>query len=99
MQSSVAEELGILGCITEQAKTTNHPGRGHVLTLQESFELDSVHGRHLCLVHQALGIFPALFDHDKKLAVPIVKHVTRQLLEALEFLHTQCRVIHTGKTL
>ena len=99
MQSSVADELGILRCITEQAKATNHPGCGHVLVLRESFELDSIHGRHLCLVHPASGILSVLFDDDKKLPVQIVRHVTRQLLEALDFLHSQCRVIHTGKTL
>ena len=97
--SHVLDELSVLQRIAEQARMTNHPGRRHVLTMQESFQLDSAHGRHLCFVHQALGIFPALFDHDKKLPVPIAKHVSRQLLEALDFLHSQCRIIHTGETL
>ena len=97
-QSRVVEELGILQHITQQARTSDHPGRSHVVTLQESFELESAHGRHLCLVQQALGTFPALFQHGKKLPLPLVKHVSRQLLEALDFLHSQCRVIHTGET-
>jgi len=84
----VVEELGILQHITQQARTSDHPGRSHVVTLQESFELESAHGRHLCLVQQALGTFPALFQHGKKLPLPLVKHVSRQLLEALDFLHS-----------
>lgn len=95
MQSSVAEELGILRRITEQARKTNHPGHNHVLTLRESFELSSAHGRHLCLVHDALGVFPALFKYGRQLPIPLVKHVSRQLLEALDFLHCKCHVIHT----
>ena len=98
MQSRIVEELGILRCITEQARTTSHPGRSHVLTLQESFELNSVHGRHIYFIHRALGIFPALFEHDKRLPITLVKHVSRQLLVALDFLHSQCRVIHTGRS-
>lgn len=95
----VLDEFRVLQRIAEQARITNHPGRRHISTMQESFQLDSAHGRHLCFVHQALGIFPALFDHDKKLPVPIVKHVLRQLLEVLDFLHSQCCIIHTGETL
>jgi len=99
MQLRVYEELEVLQRITEQAMITSHPGRHHVMTLQGSFELDSPHGRHLCLIHRALGIFPALLERHKKLPVPIVKHVARQLLKALDFLHSQCRIIHTGKAL
>ena len=89
----MVEELRILQHIIQQARTSDHPGRSHVLTLQESFELESAHGCHLYLVQQALGTFPALFQHGKKLPLPLVKHISRQLLEALDFLYSQCRKV------
>jgi hypothetical protein len=41
MQSRVADELGILWRITDETQSTIHPGRNHVVTLQDSFELAS----------------------------------------------------------
>jgi serine/threonine-protein kinase SRPK3 len=96
VQNRVADEIGILQLISERAQTTIHPGRNHVVTLLDSFELVSAHGRHLCLVHEAMGSFTDLFQPGRKLPVPVVKDVTKQLLQALDFLHGQCRVIHTG---
>jgi len=72
--SHVLGEFSVLQCIAEQARITNHLECRHISTIQENFELGSAHGRHL---YQALGIFPALSDHDKKLPVPIVKSTSR----------------------
>lgn len=33
------------------------------------------------------------------LPLPVVRHIARQLLEALEFLHDECGIIHTGGVL
>lgn len=36
------------------------------------------------------------YDH-RGVPLPIVRHLVRQTLEALDYLHTQCQIIHTGE--
>jgi len=58
----------------------------------DSFEVASTQGSHLCLVHEAMGRF--VFD-SRGLPIPLVKVVAKQLLLALDFLHSECHVVHT----
>jgi serine/threonine-protein kinase SRPK3 len=45
-----------------------------------------------------LGIFHGSVYHPgQNLPVPYVKDIARQLLVALDFLHRECRIVHTGK--
>lgn len=37
-----------------------------------------------------------LYDH-RGVPLPVVRHLTRQLLVALDYLHTRCQIIHTGE--
>jgi serine/threonine-protein kinase SRPK3 len=74
-------------------------GSQHVLTILDSFEHDGEQGKHVCLVLKPMG--PVVSEYrwlfpQKRIPVPIVKRITRQVLEALVFLHDQCGVIHTG---
>jgi serine/threonine protein kinase len=39
----------------------------------------------------------SIFQPDRKLPVPVVKRIARQLLHALNFLHQECGIIHTGQ--
>ena len=75
-----------------------HSGRSHVITLLHHFVLTGPHGRHVCLVFECLG--PNLLSLIKRynyqgVPVPLVKHVTRQILLGLDWLHRVCGVIHT----
>jgi serine/threonine-protein kinase SRPK3 len=79
------------------AGPSRNPGRANIITLMDSFEVSSIHGRHLCLVHEAMGIFPKIGGQG--LPVPLVKVVVKQLLLALDFLHRECQVVHTGALL
>ena len=56
----------------------------------------------LCTVSTLLSASPCvtlspcrLYDH-RGIGLPAVRHITRQLLIALDYLHTQCNIIHTG---
>ncbi|KAI9823354.1 MAG: hypothetical protein M1819_001362 [Sarea resinae] len=77
-----------------------HGGRAHVRKLLESFELEGPHGRHICLVHQPLGIS---FDELRELTpdgvfgVDLIRQTIRHILAGLECLH-EAHVIHTGKS-
>ena len=67
-----------------------------VFTLENSYLSRRGDPNPKALLHRALWIFPDLFQHSSKLPIPLVKHVSRQLLEALDS-HSQCCVIRTGK--
>ena len=75
-----------------------YPGRKHIATLLDNFTVTDRHGPHLCLVFEALGSFNGSVYHPgRNLPVPSVKDIARQLLVALDFLHRECRIVHTGK--
>jgi len=96
LQGKDAFELEVLERIsTTQSSLTNK----RLLQLQDHFRITGEHGEHLCLVTEPLG--PSLSDvqstmESKCLPLPLVKHVTRQLLEGLQVLHDQCHTVHTG---
>jgi len=75
-----------------------HPGRSHVIGLLHHFVLTGPHGRHVCLVFECLG--PNLLSLIKRynyqgVPIALVKHVTRQILLGLDWLHRVCGIIHT----
>ena len=99
-QDNFTFERHILQRIQHRNLSSRHPGRQHVLKLLDQFETDSPASRHLCLVTEVLAC--TLWDLDNvqghgRYPLPLVKHVTRQLLQALDFLHSECGVMHTGQ--
>ncbi|KDR74608.1 hypothetical protein GALMADRAFT_1333939 [Galerina marginata CBS 339.88] len=90
-----ADELSILRRINSSKK--EYPGRKYVTTLLDNFTITGHHGAHLCLVSAACGAFKgSIFNSGQKLPVVFVKVIGRQLLFALDYLHRECRIIHTG---
>ncbi|KAJ7186349.1 kinase-like protein [Mycena pura] len=74
------------------------PGFRHNLHLLDEFRIDGPNGRHLCLVTELLG--ERLDQYAKRFPlkrVPIksVKHITRQVILAVSYLHDKCNIIHT----
>lgn len=91
-------ELEVMEKVTEVASTSTHPGKDHVATLLDHFELNGPTGKHVCMVYRLLGEDIAAQTTRAKiehLPYRAVKQITRQLLEALDFCHTECGVIHT----
>ena len=80
--------------------TTSNPGALLVRKLLDSFKATGPGGEHQCLVHEPLGIcmetlrqlFPGL-----KIPESLLKVCLRHLLQALDFLHSDANIIHTGK--
>ncbi|KAG1723915.1 kinase-like domain-containing protein, partial [Suillus paluster] len=91
-QLQLSDELGFLQSVRDLAGESRHPRQAHIVALLDSFEVSSTQGRHLCLVHEAMGIFPKV---DRGLPVLLVKAVAKQLLLTLDFLHHECHVVHT----
>lgn len=78
----------------------NHPGKMYVRTIQDSFSITSTAGNlHQCLVHEVLSndILSLRYTHpDRQLTEAFLKQILIQLLVALDFLHSECHIIHIG---
>jgi serine/threonine-protein kinase SRPK3 len=103
LQGSEAFELE---CLKSIASAQSGGGQKRLIHLEDHFTIRGEHGDHLCLVTSPLG--PSLLEvmevldgmsqsGSQRLPLPMVKRVTRHLLEALRILHEQCEIIHTGK--
>ena len=81
------------------ACTASHDGSILVRKALDSFQIDATEGPYHCLVHQPLGI--SLQDlqnrfRAKVLPEKLVKLTLIHLLLALDYLHSEAGIIHTG---
>ncbi|KAI2617881.1 serine threonine protein kinase, CMGC group [Hypoxylon sp. NC1633] len=96
MGEQLNDELNVYKSIERGSRY--HPGRNAVRTLLDSFDIDGPDGRHRCLVHPPLWESVLTFLHRnpvRRLPVPVVAFVLKRLFLALDFLHTECNIIHT----
>jgi non-specific serine/threonine protein kinase len=63
---------------------SSHPGQGLLRELYDAFELAGPSGENQCLVLQPMDM-------------PLLKMTVRRVLLALDFLHSEAGVVHTGK--
>lgn len=80
-------------------RVSRHPGRKAVRSLLDSFSIDGPEYEYRCLVHPLLFESVWEFLHRnpvQRLPEPIVAFTLHRLFLALDYLHTECRVIHTG---
>jgi len=78
---------------------TKHPGRNFIRKLLDHFYIQGPHGRHVCLVHEPLGVSADVLmkmSPGHVMTLDDMKPGIRQLLVALDFLHSECHIIHTG---
>lgn len=79
--------------------TTSKAGALLVRELLDSFKATGPAGEHQCLVHEPLGMSMEtlrLLISGRKLPENIVKPFLQHLLRALDFLHTDAKMIHAG---
>jgi serine/threonine protein kinase len=93
-------EASILRRIQEINPT--HPGRSNCPHLIDQFRVESEHGEHTVFVTLVSGpsVFTVqrLLENDKKrLPLPVLKQWLREMLMALDYIHTEVGVIHSGK--
>ncbi|KAH2730350.1 hypothetical protein KXW77_004984, partial [Aspergillus fumigatus] len=75
----------------------NHPGRSAVRSLLDSFDVDGPEDKHRCLVHPPLWDSVLTFLHrnpEQRLPAPVLAFVLKRLFLALDYLHTECQIIH-----
>ncbi|RAK96128.1 kinase-like protein [Aspergillus ibericus CBS 121593] len=81
---------------------SDHMGRSFIRKLWDHLFLNGPHGRHVCLVHQPLGLSVDQFLYflpGKVMSLEDLRPCLRQVLGILDFLHTDAHVIHTGRFL
>lgn len=83
-----------------ESGSEHHPGRAAARPLLDSFDIDGPEDKHRCLIHPALGegIVPVL-DRcpNQRLPSPVLAFVLVRLFLALDYLHSECQIIHTGR--
>ncbi|XP_047459607.1 SRSF protein kinase 3 [Mugil cephalus] len=90
------DELAILRCAG--GPLARHSSSQRIVKLLDEFKLAGVNGIHMCLVLELLG--PDLRSWqlcfgNPGLLKPQVKQILTQVLQGLDYLHTQCKIIHT----
>jgi serine/threonine-protein kinase SRPK3 len=78
--------------------SNSHAGRTHVVGLVDNFKHTGPNGSHICMVFEVLGEnLLGLIKRYQHRGVPqhIVKQIAKQVLLGLDYLHNECRIIHT----
>ncbi|XP_008472479.1 SRSF protein kinase 1-like, partial [Diaphorina citri] len=90
------DEIKLLKCVQET--DPQDPNREKIVQLLDNFTISGVHGVHICMVLEVEGFntYKLLLKSNNK-GIPLynVKCIVKQLLEALEYLHNKCNIIHT----
>jgi len=90
------DEIQLLQRVVSSSES--HPGRCHVVGLVDNFRHTGPNGSHVCMVFEVLGEnLLGLIKRYQHRGVPqhIVKQIAKQVLLGLDYLHNECRIIHT----
>lgn len=100
--SLVHRELPSYHHISRLMAGSSHEGRSDIRRLLDSFKVTGPHGNHVVLVFEpaqmSLRDMKVVFRSDG-FEVDFVKGAITELLKALDFLHTQEGIVHTGNFL
>ncbi|KAG6108853.1 hypothetical protein E4U14_003456 [Claviceps sp. LM454 group G7] len=91
-----AEEIEFLKLISNA--NPSHEGLKYIRVPLDTFDLKGENGTHHCLVFEPMQETLYKFQRDlpgEKFKLPIFKAYMYLLLQALDYLHTECRLIHT----
>lgn len=97
LENAARSELDILTHIP--MTNSEHKGWGFIRHPLDSFTLEHGLAKHLCLVFEALReplwIYRERFIGD---VIPsdVLKILLQMILHGLDYLHSECRVVHTG---
>jgi len=72
--------------------------RNRVVQLTDDFLITGIHGTHVCMVFEVLGVnLLKLIIDSRYEGIPLanVKSIIKQTLEGLDYLHRKCKIIHT----
>ncbi|KAI0103705.1 kinase domain protein [Nemania sp. FL0031] len=77
----------------------SHEGLAFIRTPLDDFSMEGPKGTHPCLVYKPMRETIFRFQQQRlpehRLPLPIFKFFTYSLLQALDYLHTECQLVHT----
>lgn len=75
-----------------------HPGQSLIRGLYDTFDLQGPFGKHSCLVLQPMHmtLLEMMSLNPKPFDLPLFRMTVKRLLLALDFLHNDAEIIHTG---
>ena len=81
------------------ASESSHPGQEYVRKILDSFTVRNRGNVHHCLVHEPL--WDSLLGYQRRvlkgrLTEGLLRLSLLYMLRALDYLHTECHIIHTG---
>mmetsp|Transcript_2898 Transcript_2898/g.8862 ORF Transcript_2898/g.8862 Transcript_2898/m.8862 type:complete len:467 (+) Transcript_2898:491-1891(+) len=93
-EEAAIDEIRLLEDLRRSGNIIDFP----VVHLTDHFVHQGSDGRHVCLVFEVLG--KSLLSLIRRcnyngIPVPLVRSITRQILEGLDFVHIQSQIIHT----
>ncbi|KAG6267840.1 hypothetical protein E4U47_005039 [Claviceps purpurea] len=91
-----ADEMEFLKLISNA--NPSHEGLKYIRVPLDTFDLQGENGTHSCLVFEPMRETLYKFQRDlpgEKFKLPLFKAYMYMLLKALDYLHTECRLIHT----
>lgn len=92
------DEIELLQCTVKAATAEDTLANIKVVRLIDSFDHAGPHGIHVCMVFEMLGdnlLTLIKYYNYRGIPMPLVKRLSKDILEALAFLHTKCSIIHT----
>ena len=78
----------------------SHSGLPYIQSMVESFEVTGPNGTHFCLVFQPMRGNLSLFQSrlkKQRLTLELLKMYLVCLLHGLDYLHSECHVVHAGE--
>lgn len=78
---------------------SSHPGYAHVRKALDIFSIPHPEGEHFCLVQKPMwdSFRDLLYRNPKRrFSEDLLKPGLIQLFLALDYLHTECKLVHTG---
>lgn len=98
VDEETARHEGILTSYLE--KNTSHEGCKFVRKMLDNFEVPGEEGPHLCLVYEPMREPLWIYKRrwvDGKIPLVVLKIYLKLILQGLDYLHSECEVIHTGE--
>lgn len=77
---------------------SSHPGHQKCLSTTTTFRINSIAGKHICLVLPLMNgsIIDLRPPAGNLFAMPVAKRIIKDVLLGLDYLHTRCGYVHTG---
>lgn len=80
---------------------SNHPGQLRIRPMYDAFDVSGPNEQHACLIYPPMHITMLGFMRKlprRRLDQGVLRITLQYLLSALGFLHTEIKVIHTGRS-